>query len=141
MDKLLRYLKDWVSNSRHCYSSQVLMNCLLRVVKVDRLLKHPGLKESLNALISYSERHFQRLDRLQQATYMLEYFTSQISLLPPPITDPPSASIAGHRIAAPVLFKPTTTTAKVDIGQKSSVRTVDSPRDSSSVPLKKRKAR
>lgn len=152
VDKLLRYLKDWVSNSRHCYSSQVLMNCLLRVVKVERLLKHPGLKESLNALISYSERHFQRLDRLQQATYMLEYFTSQISLLPPPITDPPSASTrsidnatysagAGHRIAVPVLFKPTTTTAKVDIGQKSSVRTVDSPRDSSSVSLKKRKAR
>lgn len=147
VDKLLRYLKDWVSNSRHCYSSQVLMNCLLRVIKVDRLVKHPGLKESLNALISYSERHFQRLDRLQQATYMLDYFTSQISLLPPPVTDLSSASIrpidnapysSGLRIAAPVLFKPMTTVAKVNIGS------VDSPRDGSSssvVPLKKRKAR
>ena len=152
VDKLLRYLKDWVSNSRHCYSSQVLMNSLLRVVKVDRLVKHPGLKESLDALISYSERHFQRLDRLQQATYMLEYFTSQISLLPPPIADLSSAStrsidsspysvVASQRIAMPVLFKPTTNVSKVDIGQKSSIRAVDSPRDNSSVPLKKRKAR
>lgn len=154
VDKLLRYLKDWVSNSRHCFSSQVLINSLLRVVKVDRLVKHPGLKESLNTLISYSERHFQRLDRLQQATYMLEYFTSQISLLPPPIADLSSASTRSidsspfsvsesQRIATPVLFKPTTTVAKVDIGPKSSMRAVDSPRprDSSSVPLKKRKAR
>jgi len=129
------------------------MNSLLRVVKVDRLVKHPGLKDSLNALISYSERHFQRLDRLHQATYMLEYFTSQISLLPQPIADqsPNSTSrfdsaYSSTGVIVPVLFKPTTTLDKDDVhvGRKSVVRTVVSSgaRDSSSTFLtKKRKAR
>jgi len=82
LDKVVTYLKDWNSNARHCYTSQVLLNSLLRVVRVEALMKHRVVLEALPALLSYTERHYQRLDRLNQASYMLEYFASMISLLP-----------------------------------------------------------
>jgi len=34
------------------------------------------------ALLAYSERHFQRIDRLHQAAYALEYISGLMSLLP-----------------------------------------------------------
>ena len=82
LEKVVTYLKDWNTNARHCYTSQVLLNSLLRVVRVEALMKHRVVLEALPALLSYTERHYQRLDRLNQASYMLEYFASMISLLP-----------------------------------------------------------
>ena len=87
LEKIINYLKDWNSNARHCYVSQVLINSLLRIYHTDRLCKHRVVLEALPALISYSERHYQRLDRLNQASYMLDYFASMISLLPTDTTN------------------------------------------------------
>ena len=41
-----------------------------------------GAAEAVPALLSYSERHFQRIDKLYQASYVLEYMSSLMSLLP-----------------------------------------------------------
>jgi len=41
-----------------------------------------GASEAVPALLSYSERHFQRIDKLYQASYVLEYMSSLMSLLP-----------------------------------------------------------
>ena len=41
-----------------------------------------GASEAIPALLSYSERHFQRIDKLYQASYVLEYMSSLMSLLP-----------------------------------------------------------
>lgn len=82
LEKVVTYLKEWNANARHCFTSQVLLNALLRLVRADALMKHRVVLEALPALLSYSERHYQRLDRLNQASYMLEYFASMIALLP-----------------------------------------------------------
>jgi U3 small nucleolar RNA-associated protein 13 len=82
LDKVVTYLKEWNTNARHCYTSQVLLHALLRLVRAEELMKHRVVLEALPALLSYSERHYQRLDRLNQASYMLDYFASMIALLP-----------------------------------------------------------
>jgi U3 small nucleolar RNA-associated protein 13 len=41
-----------------------------------------GVSEAIPAILSYSERHFQRIDKLYQASYLLEYMSSLMSLLP-----------------------------------------------------------
>jgi hypothetical protein len=50
--------------------------------------------EAIPGLLAYGERHFQRLDRLHQATYVLEYMSSLMHLLPLEEDDPVSASSA-----------------------------------------------
>jgi U3 small nucleolar RNA-associated protein 13 len=82
LDKVVSYLQDWNTNARNCYTCQVLLGALLREVRAAELMKHRVVLEALPGLLSYSERHYQRLDRLNQASYMLDYFASMMSLLP-----------------------------------------------------------
>ena len=82
ISRIVDYLKDWNTNSRHSFLSQCLINTLIRVVKVDRLSKIKDVVLALPGLLAYTERHFQRLDRLHEATYLLEYMSSQMSILP-----------------------------------------------------------
>ena len=80
MEQLLTYLREWNTNARHCYVSQVVVGFLLRVWRLQRLRDLAGFREALPALAAYSERHFQRLDRLHQASYVLDHFVSLIGL-------------------------------------------------------------
>jgi len=79
---IFEYLKDWNTNSRYSFVSQSLLNTLIRVIRVDRLTKIKEVALALPGLLAYTERHFQRLDRLHEATYLLEYMSSQMSVLP-----------------------------------------------------------
>lgn len=82
VEKIVGYLKDWNTNARHCFVSSLLIGSLIRVCGVVRLTSLRSVAESLPALISYSERHFQRMSRLYQATYLGDYLGSLMSILP-----------------------------------------------------------
>lgn len=97
IDKIVGHLKEWNTNARHCYTCQVLISALIRVVRADKLAKHRVVLEALPGLLTYTERHFQRLDKLHQASYMLEYFSSLIGLLPPTTTSSSEDAVALQR--------------------------------------------
>lgn len=80
--QILNYLKEWNTNSKHIYVTHVLLNAVVRVVKMEKLLSNFQSKEILSGLISYSERHYSRLDRLHESLYMLEYISGQLGLIP-----------------------------------------------------------
>jgi U3 small nucleolar RNA-associated protein 13 len=82
IEKISSYLKEWNTNSRYCYISQVLINCLIRVIKIDRLLKIGIFSEAIKGLLSYSDRHYNRVDKLHQSSYIIEYMSSLMTLLP-----------------------------------------------------------
>ena len=54
INKLITYLKDWITNARHCYTSQIILNSLFRIIKYDNLYQNNIFIEALNGLISYS---------------------------------------------------------------------------------------
>lgn len=81
VEKLLSYLVDWNANARHCYVSQALLSSLLRVMGVQRLCSVKGWRRAVDALLAFTDRHFQRIDRLAQASFVLEYMASQMSLI------------------------------------------------------------
>jgi hypothetical protein len=82
LGKLVGFAKDWNSNARTCFVAQTLINAIFRLVPTDRLVKLKALSEASDALLSYSERHYDRLNRLEQASYLLEYMSSLMVLLP-----------------------------------------------------------
>ena len=79
---VITYVKDWNTNARYCFTSQIVVNSIMRVHKIDHIMSIKGASEALPAILSYSERHFQRIDKLYQASYLLEYMSSLMSLLP-----------------------------------------------------------
>jgi U3 small nucleolar RNA-associated protein 13 len=82
LQKLLQFLKEWNTNSRNCYVSQILLNSLFRVVKVEKLMQWKEFREMSIGIQAYTERHFQRLNRLSQAAHFLDYIVSVISIMP-----------------------------------------------------------
>ena len=82
LEKVIIYAKDWNTNARYCFTSQIVINSIIRVHKVDHVMSINGVSEAIPAILSYSERHFQRIDKLYQASYLLEYMSSLMSLLP-----------------------------------------------------------
>lgn len=82
LQKLLEYLSDWNTNSKYAWPAQMVLSALLSLRSTESLLALPGLADKVPGLIAYSERHFQRVDRLHQAAFIVEYIVGQMSLLP-----------------------------------------------------------
>ena len=80
--KVVTYCKEWNTNARHAQLSQLALASLLRTLGVERLLALRQVADAVPALLAYSERHFQRVDRLNQGAYVLEYMLGLMALLP-----------------------------------------------------------
>lgn len=83
-DKLLVYVKEWNTNSKYSYVCHIILSALTTLKSSDSLIGSRVLTENLAGLIAYSERHFQRINRLFESSYVLEYVAGQISLIPIP---------------------------------------------------------
>jgi U3 small nucleolar RNA-associated protein 13 len=79
--QVMGYVKEWNTNSRNSYVVNVLLTSVIRLVGIDELIKLPALAELLAGISAYSDRHFQRLDRLHEATYLLEFVNSEMSIV------------------------------------------------------------
>jgi U3 small nucleolar RNA-associated protein 13 len=96
LTKLLKYVRDWNTRAK---SSAVAQSVLLAIVKLrsaedimaafsasgvgDLLGDKTGagstaLKEVIDALIPYTERHLARMERLVQESYIVDYLLSEM---------------------------------------------------------------
>ena len=63
---VLKFANRWNQNARHSFVAQSVVAEVLKSYPSGQLLQLEDLKVLLEGLIPYSERHFQRLLRLQQ---------------------------------------------------------------------------
>ncbi|XP_048761757.2 transducin beta-like protein 3 [Ostrea edulis] len=73
IDSVLRFSGEWNTNSRHCHEAQFVLNTVLKTYPQDEILKFPNIKSTMESLIPYTERHFQRMNRLLQQAMFLEF--------------------------------------------------------------------
>ncbi|KAF1777131.1 G-protein beta WD-40 repeat [Phytophthora cactorum] len=80
---LMEWLRDWNTNARNTSVCQVLVSTILRELPPSRLKSLEGAAKTVEALIAYSERHFQRIDRMLQKSYLVDFsIVTMKSLLP-----------------------------------------------------------
>jgi U3 small nucleolar RNA-associated protein 13 len=79
LTQLILFLKDWNNNSRYCYLSQIVINTLIRLFPMKQLLEIKEFKDTLIGLQVYTERHYQRINRLLQSSYYINYLISSIN--------------------------------------------------------------
>ena len=77
--RCLDFIKEWNTNSAKAAVAQQLLGSILRRIPFTRLRKLPGIVGTVEALVPYSERHFQRIDRLVQASFVIDYTCAAIS--------------------------------------------------------------
>jgi U3 small nucleolar RNA-associated protein 13 len=83
-EALLRFCVIWNTNSRHCHEAQAVLGVLLRHEAPEELLAYAGVRAALEALLPYTERHFQRLSRMLQAATFLDFLWHNMKLSPIP---------------------------------------------------------
>lgn len=71
--QLVVFLKDWNTNSRHCYLCQLIFNAFLRLFHASSLLQQSEWREVVAGFRAYTERHHARVNRLLQASYYINY--------------------------------------------------------------------
>jgi len=78
----LHYIRDWNTNAKHSALAQTVLKCILCCFTPSYFESKPKMKAVLEILIVYSERHFQRVDKLLQKSFLIDYTLQQISLTP-----------------------------------------------------------
>lgn len=100
--KLLRYVRDWNTNAKTSGVAQTVLFAAVKLRSADDMLKAfkdemneaafaevngatkgtinggTGMRELVDALIPYTERHLARLDRLVQESYMVDYILGEM---------------------------------------------------------------
>ncbi|KAF9955928.1 Transducin (beta)-like 3 [Mortierella alpina] len=79
--KLLGYVRDWNTHAKNMRAAQTVLNCILRQRKVQEMIEVPGVKELLDGLVPYSERHFQRVEALTVRSYVVDYTVQAMDLM------------------------------------------------------------
>ncbi|CAN7979790.1 unnamed protein product, partial [Ixodes pacificus] len=72
-DQIGKFAATWNTNSKHSAAAQAVLGVALRSHLPDELLRMPNSRSTLEALLPYTERHFQRISRLKQQAMFLEY--------------------------------------------------------------------
>lgn len=80
LEVLLSYIATWNTNSKHTITSQTVLHSLLSGKRGLTLSTLPTLRQHWEALIPYTERHLERLTRLQQQATFLQYTWDRIKL-------------------------------------------------------------
>ncbi|KAF8634957.1 hypothetical protein AX15_000683 [Amanita polypyramis BW_CC] len=100
--KLLRYVRDWNTNAKTSVVAQSILFAIVKSRSADGIMKAfgsearerafadltnnaslknvgaTGMKELIDGLIPYTERHMSRMDKLVQESYMVDYVLSEM---------------------------------------------------------------
>jgi len=91
-DTILKFLVEWNTNSKNCHVAQAVLSIILKSKSPFELMNKPNMKDAIEALIPYSEKHFQRMNRLLQQMEFTEYTWQSMKLSDPVTTIPPAFS-------------------------------------------------
>ena len=80
IESLLEYLATWNTNSKHTIIAQNVLFALLSSSQSQSFASNSKLRVHWEALIPYTERHFERLTKLQQQATFLQYTWDRMKL-------------------------------------------------------------
>ena len=87
LKQCLEYCREWNTNGRTCFAAQVTLGAVLRTHSPAVLAAIPGVAALLEAIESYTKRHFARTDRMVRSTFVVDYILGNMKVLTPVMDD------------------------------------------------------
>ncbi|KAI8895545.1 WD40-repeat-containing domain protein [Globomyces pollinis-pini] len=81
LQKLLLYIRDWNTHSKHSRIAQLILNIILKNTDRNTILELPKAKEILESLATYSERHLEHSNRMIKDSFILDYTLERMDSL------------------------------------------------------------
>ena len=83
--KLLRYIRDWNAKAKTSSVAQGVLHAIVKLRSAEDVMRVFGdevtgtsLKELVDGLIPYTERHLARMERLVQESYIVDYILGEM---------------------------------------------------------------
>jgi U3 small nucleolar RNA-associated protein 13 len=73
LERLLGYVRDWNTHSRHSYIAQRILEIILKRFPAKRLIELNGAKELIDALGAYTSRHFEHANEMMKVCCVVGY--------------------------------------------------------------------
>nr|CAB3266856.1 transducin beta-like protein 3 [Phallusia mammillata] len=70
---LLNFVMSWNTNSRNCHEAQAVLNVVLSTTHPSDIENMHDSQTIIEALLPYSERHYQRMSRIVQQSTFVDY--------------------------------------------------------------------
>jgi len=83
LETCLEYVRDWNTSARFAPLAQAVLYELLKVCPPQDLLQMKSVKSLLQALLPYTDRHFQRVDQLLQKACIIDFTLQRMQILTP----------------------------------------------------------
>ncbi|XP_050224237.1 protein TORMOZ EMBRYO DEFECTIVE [Mercurialis annua] len=84
---LFEYIREWNTKPKMCHVAQYVLFQIFQILPPTEILEIKGVRELLEGLIPYSQRHFSRVDRLVRSTFLLDYTLTGMSVIEPDTKD------------------------------------------------------
>ncbi|CAA6673787.1 unnamed protein product [Spirodela intermedia] len=97
---LLEFVREWNTRSQSCHVAQFVLFRIFRVFPPTEIIQVKGVRELLEGLIPYSQRHFSRIDRLTRSAFLLDYTLARMAVLEP-VAAAPSPPDGSRLLAGP----------------------------------------
>jgi U3 small nucleolar RNA-associated protein 13 len=75
---LLSRVRDWSTNVRTSHVAQRILHVILRKYPPDRLMQLPDIKGVAEALIPYTDRYLQQIDKLLEESFVVDYILREM---------------------------------------------------------------
>eukprot|EP01018_Ginkgo_biloba_P035898 Gb_13772 [translate_table: standard] len=98
---LLEYVREWNTKPKFCHVAQFVLFHLFSVLPPTEIIELRGIRELMEGLIPYAQRHYSRIDRLLRSTFLLDYTLSSMSVLTPLETNLPSSNSLARKFVLP----------------------------------------
>nr|CCA20577.1 U3 small nucleolar RNAassociated protein putative [Albugo laibachii Nc14] len=85
LKNLLNWMKEWNTNTKHSFVAQILLSTILEAIPPEKL-KQIGVQDTIDGFIAYTERHYHRLDRLVEKSFLVDFNVATMKNLLPQYT-------------------------------------------------------
>ncbi|BHF60768.1 Transducin (beta)-like 3 [Sparganum proliferum] len=75
--RLLKYAVNWNTRARTCLIAQRVFNWIVTHWAPEKLLAWPDMAKTIEAMVPYTVRHYQRFNRLEEQLAVLDYIFDQ----------------------------------------------------------------
>ncbi|XP_078446004.1 transducin family protein / WD-40 repeat family protein [Wolffia australiana] len=96
--QLLEFVRDWNTRSQSCHVAQFVLFRIFKAFPPTDIIQVKGVRELLEGLIPYSQRHFSRVDRLARSAFLLDYTLTRMAVLEPDSEREAGVAVTGAEI-------------------------------------------
>ena len=73
LTQILKYCREWNTRARNSHVAMLVVNAVVTSIPSIKIAEMDGIPDILRGIAPYAERHFDRLDRMVENSYLLDF--------------------------------------------------------------------